>query len=350
MLGFGVRENLSIIDEALSEQWPPAYLEHPVTRSAGVGERVVLIALYTDGVPTTKRDGVIGFWVYSLLSMRRHLVAILRKSELCRCGCKGWDSMYGIFRMLLWSFSALGSGTWPTTGPFGEPFAEGTDRCRNAGRPLPFKAALVQIKGVWMEFTSTLGFANWRTTAAPCVLCRCTTQTFFEFRGFAPGANPWALTSKQTYEDACMACETVTTVTAEQHARMKFEMTYDRRREGVRGRALRRPFPELRLDRNDRLEPSENLADPGGNATTTNNHCRCVSSVLADLCVDFWEHPQAPLLGFGRCCDVRTTKNSPTCGNLVVAKVLSKCSQTFRWCFAGGGGRPRRASADGIRF
>ena len=51
-------------------------------------------ALYVDHVgSTTKRDGVVGFFIYSLVTQRRHLRVAVRKSDLCRCGCRGWCSL-----------------------------------------------------------------------------------------------------------------------------------------------------------------------------------------------------------------------------------------------------------------
>ena len=71
-------------DEGL---FPPAYWENPVVRNS---EQAVLpLALYLDGVPTTTRDGVLGIFVYNLITYKRHLVAVLRKSNFCKCGCRG---------------------------------------------------------------------------------------------------------------------------------------------------------------------------------------------------------------------------------------------------------------------
>ena len=49
-------------------EWSDAYFNHPVVRSAPVGAQVLPLALYLDGVPFTKRDGLIGWWAYNLVS------------------------------------------------------------------------------------------------------------------------------------------------------------------------------------------------------------------------------------------------------------------------------------------
>ena len=73
-------------------------LSHPPDSHGTRGTDVHPLALYVDGVRHTKRDGVIGFFIYSLVTPRRHLCVAVRKSDLCRCGCRGWCSMRGAQR------------------------------------------------------------------------------------------------------------------------------------------------------------------------------------------------------------------------------------------------------------
>ena len=71
------------------------------------------MALYVDGAPHSQTDSVVGFWVINLVTQRRHLTAVLRKRNGCTCGCKGWCSLYAIFRMLRWSFKAMAARAYP---------------------------------------------------------------------------------------------------------------------------------------------------------------------------------------------------------------------------------------------
>eukprot|EP00959_Pyramimonas_sp_CCMP1952_P463917 9485723-Pyramimonas_sp.AAC.1 len=70
-----------------SEDWHVAYEDHPVVETAReAGETVMPVALYIDGVRYTRAIGVgrqdqfIGFFLYSLVSRKRHLICMLRKS------------------------------------------------------------------------------------------------------------------------------------------------------------------------------------------------------------------------------------------------------------------------------
>ena len=76
-----------------SREWPAAYYDHEVVKNSKE-KQVLPCVLYVDGAKTTKRSGVIGFWTYELITMRRCLVAVLAKSEMCRCGCGGWCSIW----------------------------------------------------------------------------------------------------------------------------------------------------------------------------------------------------------------------------------------------------------------
>ena len=77
------------LDERLQEcidsgDMPLTYDSHPVV--LGTSELVHAAVMYADGVPTTKSDGVIGFWIYFWSTGYRHLMGVVRKSQLCRCG------------------------------------------------------------------------------------------------------------------------------------------------------------------------------------------------------------------------------------------------------------------------
>ena len=91
---------------------------------------------------------MIGFFVYNLVSGRRHLAAVLRKSYICKCGCKGWCRIFPIVDMLHWPVGACAAGTWPRQHPSGRDWvdAEG-GRKANGGLNLGYRAAVVYIKG-----------------------------------------------------------------------------------------------------------------------------------------------------------------------------------------------------------
>ena len=75
--------------------WPPAVTEHPVLMQAPpeVRETFVPLAPYVDGVPLTNSDSFLGMSVVNMATGARHLVVLIRKSDICKCGCRGGPSV-----------------------------------------------------------------------------------------------------------------------------------------------------------------------------------------------------------------------------------------------------------------
>ena len=76
-----------------------AFQNNPVVKSLEPEERRKIIqgAIYLDGVAYQAKkigyDSVIGFWFVNLLTQKRHVIAMVRKKNLCRCGCGGWRTL-----------------------------------------------------------------------------------------------------------------------------------------------------------------------------------------------------------------------------------------------------------------
>ena len=90
----------------------------PLAHSSAValqqpGEVVQAYALYVDGISFSRHDSVVGYWVHNLATHTRHLSAVLRTSEMCGCGCRGWCTAYCIWLAMSWSVVALCQGVWP---------------------------------------------------------------------------------------------------------------------------------------------------------------------------------------------------------------------------------------------
>ena len=111
-----VQEELARSAEPLQQQlrdaldlgeMPPFYTEHPAVTSAPEGVLVQPAALYMDGVAFQRQDGVLGIWLHLLFSKSRHLLSVVRRSELCSCGCKGWCTLQPILAALAWSLAAM---------------------------------------------------------------------------------------------------------------------------------------------------------------------------------------------------------------------------------------------------
>lgn len=245
--------------------WATNFTTHPAVVSAPPGVPVLPVAIYLDGVPFTALDGFLGIWIYNLITYKRHLVAVLRKSRMCDCGCRKWCSLYPVFLFLRWSFAALAAGLWPQQRHDGEPWRAGDGgRAEKAGQPM-VRGAVVLVKGDWSEFCLTMGFPTWSTQRHPCLFCNCTRDTLYALEGFAPFSFPHRLRTAGEYEHACAAAEICVILTRADHAALLERLYYDKRpgAAGSHGRALVRDYAPLGLLKGDRLEPSPSLPDVG---------------------------------------------------------------------------------------
>ena len=239
---------------------PPSYTDHPVVQASPVP--VLPLALYLDGVQFTEKDSVLGLWCYSLLTMKRHLIVPLRKSCFCRCGCRGWCTLWPVFEFIAFQLHALAQGRHPERRHDGKDWEESDQaRAEAAGQTLPFRAAVVHVKGDLVEFTATLGLASWTSVLFPCLHCLTTRANLHNHEPFARGSLPWRPLPYDAYDKACAACEVVVVMTAWHRDALLPHLHSDKRSAGSRGRALSADYPPLQLRRGDRLEPCAALRD-----------------------------------------------------------------------------------------
>eukprot|EP00959_Pyramimonas_sp_CCMP1952_P072594 1516648-Pyramimonas_sp.AAC.1 len=51
-------------------------------------------------------------------------MAIVRKSDLCQCGCRGMCTLAAAMGIIVWSFNAMSTGLFPDRGHDDRPFAD----------------------------------------------------------------------------------------------------------------------------------------------------------------------------------------------------------------------------------
>ena len=247
---------LDNLDQSVKDsEWEQAYWNHVVVKRH---RNVLPTCLYLDGVPFSKRDGVLGIWSHSMLSEKRHLLAVLRKSSFCKCGCGGHCTVHPILATLRWSYAALAEGKWPRVGPDGK--AVQGWRAARAGEH-GVVGTMVHLKGDWMEFSSHLGLSNWSHATCPCPFCTVEKPGMFDLAPFDPLHSPWEHLSHEHYEDACEMAECHVSMTRSQHRDLVALLAYSRSQRGNKGRCLLEAYPPLDLEKDDRLCPSLHLMD-----------------------------------------------------------------------------------------
>ena len=257
------------LDDAVrSGEVPQNYHTNPVVvaeaaRDPAEAVPIIPIAVYADGIPITRRDGVVAYYGYSLLSKRRHLLIACRKSDYCRCGCRGWCTTFRLHQFLQWTLRALAAGRFPTEGVNGAPFNGARDGAREAlaGARLGFKAVVTLLKGDLQELSSTWGFPATSAANHACPFCYHSGNDFFDLRGFSALSVPAQVKTWHDVDAACRACEVVVHVEWEVVVSIRAALRQDRRNAGSRGLSLMRDIAGTALRGGDRLEPSSALPD-----------------------------------------------------------------------------------------
>ena len=240
-----------------NNDFPPSYYTHPIVTSAAAGELVLPIALYVDGVPYSHTDGVVGFWIVDVLTSKRYLFAVLRKSILCRCGCRGWCSFHALFVFCNWTLTACATGVMPVDrhdyaawGPMD------SDRANASGELLAIKCAMLWVKGDWAEFCTTFGLPTWQDGLRPCFECSTTLEGLDTIEGAGPIDWPHRLNVEGDFEAACTACEVPVICDLGLRDTLLELLAPDNTPAGARGMAMLEDLPSVGLRKSDRLEPS----------------------------------------------------------------------------------------------
>ena len=248
-----------------SSSLPPCYYKHPVVARAPEEERVGAISVYCDAVPYAINDSVLGIWTTSEISEHRFLFAVLRKKRLCRCGCRGWCSFYAVFRCLAWSLRALATREMPARRHDLQPWQWSdivNKRSVQGGAQLPYRMALLYVRGDWSEYSNTLGFPSWNDSLRPCFCCTAHGEDLFNFSECEFENLQWKCNHHNDYNAACARCELVVVIPSQEVMdEVSRKLRWDKRSRGGRGRTLKEPIECLNLLADDRLEPCDSLAD-----------------------------------------------------------------------------------------
>jgi len=203
-------------------------------------ESVALCRIYVDGVDTGGKSRKKAHQVYAFLwsplgqahsvSARRLITVVLGERCCKSCGCRGRCTRQAIWKVCVWSWSALRSGLHPAVGPFGERLP--THLASKANHPLNCKGLIAHMGSDWEAFSDVLGARRWNHLLHPCCFCATSLHNMHDY-----SREPVALT-KQDWMDA----KTMSQVTVRLHGdlanQIQSKLAADHREQGSRGRSL----------------------------------------------------------------------------------------------------------------
>ena len=250
---------------AHSEGWGLAWKNHPWVLSQSPTATLVPLGLYLDGVAFTKRDSALGIWLINLLTEKRYLTSVIRKKQLCSCGCKGWCSLHDLFRALSWLMEWMRRGEYPRTRHDNSSWPTGGVEESLAGKSLGYKAQVILIKADWQEFAAGLGMPTWAHHEHPCFACVCSggsIGSIREYEGNSVLELAHEAKTASAYIEHCIAAEKIVLLrNRSQLERLLGHLDFFNEPQAG-GRCLISDFAELGLLARDRLEPSDDCPDP----------------------------------------------------------------------------------------
>ena len=260
---------LGVEHAEVSSEWTPAYQKHPVVKKALEmnvhPSRIRPGGLYMDGAMYSKRDVFEGLWFHDLRSGRRELICVIRKDDLCDCGCKGWCSMFIIHWVICWNLICAAHGINPDLRHEGSCFSldpSDAQRFLRRGKQLPFVIPLLELRADWPGYTGPMGFRGHNHKTASCVCCNVLIENISDTSNVSLDSGPWVTWTNSDYREEVERSRTTRLVDTEaMRARIGHALVFDRRKKGGCGRLIRVPLPEFNLVAGDRLDPSPALPD-----------------------------------------------------------------------------------------
>ena len=226
-------------DDPLSD-FLAMYEAHPVVagfRRRGLHwSRLVPAYLYWDGVRYTTRDSIVAFSIADLRSGKTHLLFVVRKEDMCKCGCRGHCTMFPLMHALVTNIrdSVLANAT----------------------------LAILFTKGDWPAFCDVAGVRQWSHDLYPCYECDLPKASITDpssLRNITLEGGSWAKYTARDHEENIARCSLDVLVDS---LAMRSKITRSLRyRQQFLGRGLIHPIPELSLRVGDRLVPTELLTD-----------------------------------------------------------------------------------------
>ena len=255
--------SVKLRDSIEQHELPAAYYSHPVVLGHP-DEYVVPLGVYIDGVAYSQTDTVLGFWCVNLISQSRCLLALIRKSLLCRCGCRGWCTLYPLLDWLREQCSCLAAGAFALLRHDRSAWSTQDLKFRAdlAGKLLRYKCAILQLRGDWAEHCEIHGLPTWQSNLRPCFECNAFADNMYSTEAVSLEDAPFVDNSDADYDDAATRCEIVLVIyDAQRQLILSSPLRFDKRPDGNRGRCLLHAIPSLGLLAGDRLEPCATLKD-----------------------------------------------------------------------------------------
>ena len=260
-----VQQELSDLDvHALSAAYepPPNYSDNRLVKEfAAKGQVVAPLSLFMDGVAYGKKNSVLVISVQNLWTGKRQIVCGVRKRLLCQCGCRGFCTLFCVFQWVGWSLEHMAQGRFPAHRHDKQPWGpQDQTRQEEGAKVMTCPAVVIQLRADWSEFMKVIAVPSWSSKKHPCFLCFTKKRQMAEHLGEGDGQSfPWRLKKWIDYEKACSQCEIEVQGLSYAQWSAMLGLLYNDKDSG--GRAIGAAWPALKLEKGDRIEPTDAVPD-----------------------------------------------------------------------------------------
>ncbi|CAK0831430.1 unnamed protein product [Prorocentrum cordatum] len=189
----------------------------------------------------------------------RYLICVIRKSDLCRCGCRGFCTLGTILRVIAWAFNVLAVGLYLLLDHEGKPF-EDLVRANKHRFTIAegWVGALTELRADLLEIFERIGVTRFSNVLNPCFQCSVHKSKLFDFP-VSMEACQWVPRDETVYN--LMMHRALVKRTVVNRAQLRRLMTCMHLDEELGGLGLHTPFPELGLEKGYRLIEDGDLHD-----------------------------------------------------------------------------------------
>ena len=130
------------------------FRSHPVVKQCeqeGIHpSRIRAGGIYMDAAKYSNNDSFEGIFYNDIQAGYRCLVVVVRKSELCNCGCRGWCTLFAMQQVIAADLNNGARGRWSDVDSFGRPYqGPGMEHRQSRLRQMGFCLATIEVRGDW---------------------------------------------------------------------------------------------------------------------------------------------------------------------------------------------------------
>ena len=193
---FNTAETLTVLSSATE-----SVQKHCLEAQSQWGVPVAALGLWSDGTPfnweRSKSLELLLINFPGLDSTWRFPIAAIPHEHISKHA-----TFEDIFSLVAWSFQQCAVGKMPFQRHDGSPWTSNdTWRKKRAGKPLPCKAVLAEVRADWKCMSEVFHLPHWQNTLGICCKCSATLGNFKDFSSLAPWRserlNHWQFLERQ---------------------------------------------------------------------------------------------------------------------------------------------------------